>query len=346
MDSLRNFYTKWRHWEYWPIGLLYTPIFCYYLWLSFKSRSFFYFSAANPSIDNGGMSGESKWDILKNIPTSLLPATVFVRRGSSLPEIENLMRDANIHYPIIAKPDVGERGIQVNKINDDRQLTAYVNAASNDFLIQEFIDYPVELGVFYYRIPNEESGKVTSVVIKEFLHVIGDGKSTVARLIQKSSRGRLHLKRLIEINSNWENKIPVAGEYMELEPIGNHCRGTKFVNGNELIDDRLNKVFDFISKQIPEFYFGRYDLKCKSIEELMTGKGIKIMELNGAGAEPSHIYDPGFSILNAYKILFHHWKIMYVISRENNRLGHRYMSIREGIQKIKSLRQLSRSRME
>jgi len=84
-----------------------------------------------------------------------------------------------------------------------------------------------------------------------------------------------------------------------LEPIGNHCRGTTFLNANDIIDEKLTKVFDSISNRIPGFYFGRYDLRCSSIEDLKKGKNVRIIELNGAGSEPDNIYHSCASIFSA-----------------------------------------------
>ncbi|HEX8548806.1 MAG TPA: hypothetical protein VF691_17710 [Cytophagaceae bacterium] len=343
-DHLINFYIKWRHWEYWPMEIVYLPIFFYYLWLSFISRSFFYFSAANPSIETGGMAGESKWDILKNISGDLIPATVFIKRGSSLSQITSMLRERKIGFPCIAKPDIGERGRQVEKINDQTDLQCYAEAAREDFIIQEYITFPFELGIFYYRMPSAQNGKVTSIVIKEFLSVVGDGQSTMFQLLRQNPRARLQMNRFLKEKRLWLSLVPNKNEYVQLEPIGNHCRGTKFIDGNDLKGEDLDLVFDAISKTIPGFYYGRYDIKCTSLEELRLGKGIKIMELNGVGAEPSHIYHPGFPLWKAYKTLFHHWKMMYKISQENHRLGYGYMSLGEGLKKIKQIKRISKTR--
>ena len=83
-----------------------------------------------------------------------------------------------------------------------------------------------------------------------------------------------------------------------------------------------------MSKQVDGFFYGRYDLRCASYEALYNGE-MKIMELNGAGAEPAHIYHPGFSIVEAYKVLFNHWKILGQISRANHKKGVEYMTLRE-----------------
>jgi len=96
-----------------------------------------------------------------------------------------------------------------------------------------------------------------------------------------------------------------------------------------------------VSKKIDGFYFGRFDLRCKSIEALKQGE-MKIMELNGAGAEPAHIYHPEASLWNAYKVLFTHWKAMYEISVINHKSGTPYLSFIEGIRVVKNIKKYNK----
>ena len=42
-----------------------------------------------------------------------------------------------------------------------------------------------------------------------------------------------------------------------------------------------------------------------------------LVELNGSGSEPTHLYDPQHSLWQAWKIIMHHWHIMYIISKKN-----------------------------
>ncbi len=322
------FLEKLFNWEYWPFELVYFPVFIYYLWLSLKARSLFYFSASNPSILTGGMSGESKGKILEVIPDDYKAFTLFIPKGTSIEDLINNITVNKLTYPVIAKPDVGERGKLVEKIKDQEELKAYHQKNNIDFLIQEYIDYEIELGIFYYRFPDSESGIVSSVTKKGFLHVQGDGKSTLLELMKALPRAGFQIERLSKKIDT--SIVPLKDETLLLEPIGNHCRGTTFLNENSIIDKQLNLTIDNISKKIPGFYYGRYDLRCKSIEDLKEGRNIKILELNGAGAEPSHIYHPGASIIEAYKVLFTHWKIMYQISIQNNKNGTPFLKFKEG----------------
>ncbi|MEQ9006518.1 MAG: hypothetical protein RLP12_01445 [Ekhidna sp.] len=173
-----------KNWEYWPFAFLYFPVFFYYGWLVLKHRSFFFFTASNPSIEFGGMFGEKKSDIFKLIPEEYLPKTRLVEKG----DIERASFLAEqIGFPLIAKPDIGERGVWVSKLEDQQQLKKYVASCPVNFLLQEVVDYPVELGVFFIKYPGKE-GRVTSIVRKDFLSVEGDGQSTVGELLKKSTR--------------------------------------------------------------------------------------------------------------------------------------------------------------
>ena len=324
--------TKVRNWEYWPFSLLYFPVFFYFGWLAIRARSVFFFTASNPSIDFGGMFGEKKSDIFSIIPTKYFPKTKLVPCRDKKKALEE---GRGIGFPLIAKPDVGERGIWVKKINHEKDLSNYVDECPVDFLLQELVSFPVELGVFYVK-KHGECGRVTSVVRKEFLHVIGDGKSSILELLESNPRATLTADFSSEFLKSEGEKIPLKGEVRMVEPIGNHCRGTKFINDQEEIDEKLTAAISKIADQIPDFYFGRFDLKCQSIEDLRELRNFSILELNGAGAEPGHIYQPGYSLLKAYKAIFWHLKVLADISIINNRRGIPYWSFKRGVDKWKS----------
>ena len=318
-------------WEYWPFSILYFPVFFYFVWLALRARSIFFFTASNPSIDFGGMFGERKSEIFDIIPDKYLPKTKLVRKG----DLDSaLVKGNEIGFPLIAKPDVGERGIWVRKVEDEEDLAKYVDECPVDFLIQELIGYPVELGVFYVRYPGQE-GKVTSIVRKQFLSVSGDGKSSIMQLLKSSPRAVLTADLSSDFLDREGSKVPADGEEVLVEPIGNHCRGTMFLNDEDQIDERLTNAVNQIAKEIPDFYFGRFDLRCASLDDLRDLKNFKILELNGAGSEPGHIYQPGFSLLRAYKDILWHLRVLADISIQNHKRGISYWSFRDGYRRWK-----------
>ena len=324
-----NFFIKLTHWEYWPFGIVQAPIFLMWAWYALKERSLFYFSASNPSILTGGMMGESKYDILRRIPDSVKPKTFLVKLPSTLSEVMDTCKQHGFSFPLIFKPDLGERGWMVRRMYNEADVEKYLSEIKIDFLIQEFIDSSLEFGVFYTRFPSQEDGFVNSITGKEFLSITGDGKKTVQELILEKDRAKIHWSTLKQKYADRLTDILPVGERFELVSIGNHCLGTMFLNKNHFITPKLITTFDSISKQIDGFYFGRFDVRCKSVEDLENGN-IKIMELNGCGAEPSHIYQPGSSIFAGVKALIIYWQNMYRVSRENHALGVPYLSFKDG----------------
>lgn len=313
------FLIKLFKYEYWSWWVFYLPLLPYFLRLAFKERSFKFFSLVNPSIETGGLIGESKIDILNKIPPEFKPKTLFFKSEEliSAEVVLAYLAKNKMNFPIIVKPNVGERGSKVEKINDLLELIAYLNQYKENLIVQEYIDYPIELGVMYYRLPNEKTGRVTSITMKKFLTVQGDGKSSVYTLLKNNVRARFQLDRLKKKMPELLREIPEQDQEVLIEPIGNHCRGTEFINRNDLIKEEIHTVFDKISHAIEGFYYGRFDLKVQHLDDLYTGNNIKIMELNGVSSEPAHIYDANYSLIQAYKDILHHWRIMNEIYQQN-----------------------------
>ena len=330
-SKFKLFTIKLLNWEYWPFSVVYFPVFFYFAWLALRARSIFFFTASNPSIDFGGMFGEKKSEIFDILPQEYIPQTKLIQKG----DVDDaLKKSEKIGFPLIAKPDIGERGTWVSKVKNQDELKTYAEKCPTDFLLQELIDYPIELGVFFVKRPGEK-GRVTSIVRKEFLMVKGDGKKSVLELIKEKPRALLTANLESELLSERKNDILEVGEKLLIEPIGNHCRGTKFLNDTPKIDAELNDAFVKLAELIPDFYFGRFDLKCESYEDLKLLRNFKILELNGAGAEPGHIYEPGYSLIKAYKVIFWHLKVLKEISVYNHKNGVPYWPLKDGIKKWK-----------
>lgn len=311
---------KLLHFEYWTWWLFYLPLLPWFLWQALRAKSFTYFTNVDPSIDYGGFFGESKIDILNKINPAYLPKTVFVVKGTELADAKLKIVSENIHYPFICKPNIGERGTNVEKISTIAAFENYFKS-TEDFIIQEFIDYTVELGILYYRMPKAPNGKITSITKKGFLKVLGDGKSSILELMEQSDRARFQIETTQKKLGANINFVPNKNEEIELEPIGNHCRGTTFFDNNFLINSQLEQVFDKICKPIEGFHYGRFDLRVSSIDDLYQCKNIKIMELNGVSADPGHIYDPNYKLFKAYADVATHWRILADISIEQQKLG-------------------------
>lgn len=328
--GLKKFFQRLTHWELWNFYVLYSPISFVWGWYCLKSRSIWFFSSSNPTITFGGFHGEGKKEMYDQLPPHLVPRTIYIMHDLPFDEVKKRIAGAGFKYPFIVKPDVGMKGILFRKIDNEEQLHKYHEKIPVEYIVQDLIDYPVEVSVFYYRHPTEEKGVVSGFIHKELLHVKGDGQSTLEQLIQKHPRAKFRYEEMKHRHGHRFDRVIPQDEVFYLSYAGNHNRGAHFTNLHKEIDENMHKVFDELSHYTKTFYYGRYDIKTTSIEDLKQGKNFSILEFNGAGAEPNHIYDCGMSIWKAYGILLTHWKALYRISKYNHKHGTPYWSYKKG----------------
>ncbi len=296
--------------EYWPAFIFYLPFFPLWLIYSLRLSDWLYFTKVNPKMRFGGFMQYSKYDVIKSIPEHFITESYFFKDKPSDSDFYKEFLD----FPLIFKPDIGERGKGVHLFKTEEDFKAFIPQIQSSFILQKYCDYPIELGILYHKFPNGKS-EITSIVKKEFLYVIGDGQSTLETLVNQSIRAHNRIDYFAEkFNDIWQQPVE-KNEYILLEEIGNHCRGTKFIDACELITPQLVSVFDEISHNIPDFHYGRFDLKVKSIEDLYDGKNIQIFELNGVNSEVAHIYDPKHSIFYAYRQVYKELKTVFTISK-------------------------------
>jgi len=317
LKNLKNI----AHWENWPFKLIYAPLVPFWAWNILRSGWVWYFTPSNPKLTFGGMDGEPKKEMYDLLPIHLIPITLNVLPTVAFESVMASVQQKGITFPLVVKPEVGCAGVLFRKIDQKEELRKYHQQVPVEYIIQELITYPMEVSVFYVRHPTADKGVVTGFLHKIPLNVTGDGFHTLEQLVllhQKASIrvGELHSKH----KENWHRVLQNGENYM-LSHAANHNRGAHFFDLKEHIDERLVAIFDEISLGINDFFYGRYDILCSSIEDLKNGKNFSILEYNGCGAEPNHIYDTGYSLFEAYKEILKHWEDLYIISRYNRKQG-------------------------
>lgn len=332
---MRLFLHKLTHWEYWPYKIVYIPIYFLWIYYAIKAKTIFFFNACNPSMKNGGFINDSKKEIYNLIPQKFYPKTDLIPKNTTPENIQHILKESQIQFPLIAKPDIGLRGSAVKKILTPQELMEYHKKANFDYLIQDLIPYKNEVGIFYVRFPNEKQGKITGIVAKELLTVTGNGIYTLEELIKENPRYELQLETLRKEYQERLDSILPLNEKLTLVPYGNHCRGAKFIDISHKITPQLNVVIDTMCQQIEGFYFGRMDLMYNTWEELEKGENFSIVELNGSASEPTHIYDPKHSLLFAWKELARHITYMYQIGQQNHAKGIPYLNYKKGMEEYR-----------
>ncbi len=325
----RRFWIRLWHWEYWPVYIFNIPVVFTWLWHALRSRDLFFFTLTNPGIETGGFFGESKSAILDHIPNEYKPITLFLKNPVDESGLEKIFNESGLSFPVIAKPDIGERGWLIVKIEGMDELRKYLRAHPIDFILQKYVDFPLELSIMVYCIPGGSESRVTSICEKHFLSVIGDGVSTIEQLILSNDRALFQYEKLVNKLGDRINEVPVTGKNILLEQIGNHCRGTMFLNRNQEIDEAITHQMVSLLATMPNVFYGRFDMRVASWELLRQGKNIRVLEFNGTSSDPAHIYQPGYSLLKAYRDIFYHWGVMYRIAKQNRRAGFRPESFKK-----------------
>jgi hypothetical protein len=320
---------RWTRWEFWPVWLFYIPVGANYLRLALKYRGFTLPTAANPGIFSGGFVGESKIVTLRDLHATSLEFTAeaYLVEGVTpierLAAIEQLRARRRLDFPIILKPDVGQRGVGVKLIRSQEQAAAYLQQTTAPLVVQRYAPGPHEIGVFYYRLPNEERGRIFAITEKIFPTITGDGQHAIEELVWEDDRARFVAETYLQRLAERRSEILHSGETMKLVEAGNHAQGCIFRDGAHLWSEELERRIDEISRRLDGFFIGRYDIRYASHEDLRAGHNFQIIELNGAASEATSIYDSRNSLFAAYRTLFHQWELVFKIGAANRQRGYR-----------------------
>lgn len=315
---------KLRFYEFWPAWLFYFPVGIYYFYLGIKQRSFSSPLYSNPGIPNSGTIGESKSLIFSLIPDYFSAKLRYLKldpkacdHASLVALAELFIKEHSLVYPVILKPDVGQRGSGVVLVQNSMHLSEQLRSLGVETILQEYCSYPEEIGVNYVRYPLEGQGKITGITRKRFPSVTGDGIQTLAELILNDTRARYLARLYFNKHQDRLGDVIVKNESYILARIGNHCQGAIFENGENLINGALEKHIDQIAQSIPGFFVGRFDIRFEAESSLRQGGRFKIIEINGAAGEATHIYDRQMGVFRAYAVLFAQLRALFEIGRQN-----------------------------
>lgn len=341
----RSWWRRTTRWEYWPSWAIYWPVFLYGLLLALRYRSATVWALCNPGIEPlSGLAMESKSAILSKLTADsahLLRWTTLEPGQNSevrLMQAEALLQDHQLDWPIVIKPDIGERGQGVAVARSREALEDYLNQDASRCILQEYVSGQ-EFGVFFVRPPGKEQASIFSITEKHLPSVVGDGKKSLRELILEDARLLALSDHYLAVNAQRLEEIVDVGERVPLVELGTHSRGAIFYDANHLISPTLAEALNHLVPPESGIHFGRFDLRAPDAAQLKAGRAFKIIELNGVSSESTDIYDPGNSILQAWRQLFRQWRLAFSIGAENRSLGHKPPSLRALVRVIADYRQ-------
>ncbi|MBD5769440.1 D-alanine--D-alanine ligase [Marinomonas colpomeniae] len=329
VDSKRSI----SRYEFFPAWFFYTPVVIQSLCQGMYYGDFRLPLVVNPSIKLSGMVGESKHEIMSLAGDIAKPwVSPFITRTKNNDSVESqaqaalaVMNENGLFFPLVAKPDLGCRGVGVKLLQDEGQLEQYIRDFPDEarFLLQEKAPYQAEAGVFYVRQPGEAQGEIISITLKYAPSVLGDGLHTLKQLIELSPRAgqlsHLYLPRHTE-KLNW---IPEKDEEFQLAFAGSHSRGSIFRDGNQYITAELTKKLDAILHDVDGYHYGRLDIKFDNLDDFMKGEKFTILELNGASSEAAHIWDRNTPLKAIFSMLLKQYRLLYAIGAKQKKRGHK-----------------------
>ncbi len=330
------------HWKYWPMELLYLPLTLYVFTIgALRTGRFFYFAATNPKVSLGGFAGDSKYHILSHIPADYRPKTIVIEQHThDFRLVASIIASFGFQFPLIAKPDLGEGGFLVKKINDLASLQAYHQQHRTRYILQAFVDDPLELSILVHNASS--TLQISSITERSYLTLTGDGTSTVGTLIQQHPQAQFRIKNLRKLlQDEWQTVLAPGERYQPLQ-IGNWDYGATYLDQSNQVTPELTQVFQKLNAEVGLFDYARYDLKCASWEALWAGN-FKILEINGVKGEPIHIYAPRVTLWQAYREIFKHWEYILKISQRNRHQGAHCPQFRQGWQVLMDHRKAKHS---
>jgi hypothetical protein len=317
--------------EFWPAWAFYAPVWAWIAVMAIRHCSVRLPLLANPGFPASGLVGEEKssiFTLLHGKDSALIPKWMAVQKcehsaRQQAEEIEAELHHRDLCFPLVAKPDIGCRGAGVRPIADGEALRRYLSdfPVGETLILQQMVDVAGEAGVFYVREPGARQGRIISLTLKYFPHVVGDGKRTLRELILADPRaGRIADIYLNRFSGQQDDIVP-AGHAKRLVFSGSHSKGAVFKNGNEWITEAMRARFDAIADGIQGFHFGRFDIRFAGFDAFRAGRDFAIIEINGAGAESTHIWDSQTGLFEAWRALFAQFTLLFRIGAMNRNRG-------------------------
>ena len=318
-----------------PKWLNLVPMVLQWLWLGLRYRSISLPSSANPGITSGGMVGDGKLEYFAAMGSTARHATaahigVVNAAGLDVGEVIARLDAAGLQFPLVAKPDMGWCGYGVRLLASGAELADYLQRfpVGETFLLQRYLPEPGEAGLFYMREPGALRGRLIGILLRHYPSVTGDGRATVAELIDRDIRLRRATENALHECRYDSRRVPAPGEIVRLSTVASTRVGGCYQDGSEHASEVLTARVDAIAKDMGLFLVGRFDVRYRSLEALGRGE-FTIMEVNGAGSEAVHAWDPKYSIADVYRIVFAKQRLLFKIGDENRRRGHRPIGLRK-----------------
>lgn len=197
-----------------------------------------------------------------------------------------LTRARKVGWPVMVKPAGGSKGHGVAMAaNEDEFVTAW-RALSNSKKIVVERRFPGQEGRFLVV-----DGRCVAVAGRIPAHVIGDGRSTVAELVQAKRRARAanpHLAAHSLPNGPTPERVPAAGERVVLDHRGGYSTGADSIDLTETVHPSYRQVAEQVYQAIPGLGLCGVDIIATDWSQPATADNHIVVEVNSRPAIGAH----------------------------------------------------------
>lgn len=335
-----------KHHEFWPPRIFETPFYLFLAWQCTLNRvGLRDLAKANYALNHGEIGLGSKYATQQVFDQARFPATEYLPHALTPGECEEKIFQfaSRYGYPLILKPDIGMTGKGLIKIEDESQVCQEVSGMVGSYLLQVYCSQPLEFGVFYVRCAGKPM--ITGINRKHFPFVTGDGVQTVMGLAARHPRYTAHWQAFLRDLDT--GRVPAKDEHVQLSFIGSHTLGCLFTDDSDLLTDRLESGICNFLAPVAGYNFGRLDVRADSVDAFQRGE-FTVIEANGVSSLPTHMFDPKYTLFEAYRIFFKHGSYLVAAAVEQKHQSMELMSVLDIARKVRicqqQLEQLHRSR--
>ena len=230
---------------------------------------------------------------------ALYPRSVLVSPSLEIEDREKTVKDfmgqSAIGYPVVAKPDRGSRSFGAYRVEGEAGLKYLLERISNDYLVEEYCEGPIEAGLFFVRSPDAGRPPLYGVAIKRDAYV--PGMAPHPQLIPLRTR------------------FLCADETARLTPA-------------------LQHLIDAFASATP-FDMGRLDVRARSLELLLNEPhSMRVLEVNvGFTAADFHVTDLRHPLSMRLRMTIVKWEDALQLGARSYAAAPRPMGLSDGLAK-------------
>jgi hypothetical protein len=278
----------------------------------------------NPDISGiSGLVGASKAHLNTKVHPDFRPKDIVFEVGTTVAAMQKIVAERKILFPAFIKPLQGERAAGVQFLPNQAALANAVLEPARAYLIEEAIMTQSEFCISVVRDLATQIFWVFSITERVIPTVIGDGKTSIQKLIPLLDIPDLQKQKILEaLEPEFLAKVLAHNVVQTVVRTASISYGTNYVKQRltlaqkKLLEQQLNKVLS----DATGFNIGRFDIKANNLDELLAGK-FKVIELNGIGGMPTHVYETHLTIDQKQAILNEYFDLLQNFSRQQVGLG-------------------------